>query len=102
MTANQCPACGEVALSVGQKLFLGPGRTKPCRHCDARVSVSFKATWAMMAPMLVLLAIGQFWWFPKTREVGFPTSYIVATAVGILLALGLCGYVQHRMKLIEK
>jgi hypothetical protein len=37
---NSCPQCHQQAISVNQKLWLGPARSVACRHCGARLTVS--------------------------------------------------------------
>ena len=49
-----------------------------------------------------MLFDGQLWWLPKIRESDCATSYVVGTALGIVLLFVLLGYVQHRITLVEK
>jgi hypothetical protein len=48
----QCPACSAQAMTLFQKLCLGPARTRACRACGARVSVP----WSSVKQTLPLLA----------------------------------------------
>jgi hypothetical protein len=53
-----CPYCGEQAMPVYKKAFLGPGRAVPCDNCERPVSVNARGTYAAMLPVIALLIGG--------------------------------------------
>ena len=52
----QCPACGQPAMSVSRKLFLGPAVAIACAHCGQRVSVAWTAMLAVI-PFVVMVVL---------------------------------------------
>ena len=101
MTANQCPTCGEVALSFWQKATLGPAKSKPCRNCGAKLSISWRSAVILFAPPIIALVLAQTWLLPIIAEAGFSMNYLVPTAIAGVAIIGLVGYLQHNSKLIE-
>ena len=49
-----CPSCGKQALSIWQKLTLGPVISKNCTHCNERISVPFASMFAIIPFILAI------------------------------------------------
>ena len=74
MSHLHCPHCGEEAISVLRKLFLGPALPARCRRCGHKVGVPYSSLLAMVpflggiflagsvgsVPVQAALAIGGF------------------------------------------
>jgi len=50
----RCPHCGDPAVSVLRKLFLGPALPARCRNCARRVGVPYVWSLLALAPMIPL------------------------------------------------
>ena len=85
----QCPACGEPAMTVGQKLFLGPARSVACAHCGQRVSVSWTAMLAML-PFVVMVGL--------TRLLSWP----LLVALWLLASAFLFWFHAYRVPLVRR
>lgn len=79
MSKFKCPHCGEKAISLRTKMWLGPGVLASCSYCEKKVSVSNKAMFAMIPMLLaILMAQGSDTVFVK---VGFFTLGILVSLV---------------------
>jgi len=54
----RCPHCGNQAMPLRTKAFLGPGRSVTCAHCDEQVGVVGSSTFIATMPVFVLLVAG--------------------------------------------
>ena len=56
MAAKRCPHCGQLALSSGRKLLLGPAASIACRACGSRIGVTIGKAWLALLPGLLVVA----------------------------------------------
>jgi hypothetical protein len=70
----QCPACGQPAMSVSRKLFLGPAVAIACVHCGQRVSVAWTAMLAIIPFVAMILLLPVLSWPLRIA------SWLLATA----------------------
>ena len=72
-----CPWCDAPAMTNWRKAFLGPGRSIPCRRCQGRVSVSWRAMVAIvpfavaMALVMILILAGAPEFSPPAILIGY-------------------------------
>jgi len=76
MEKLECPNCHQQAISMWQKMCLGPGRAIPCPQCGSRLSVPY---WAMLA--VIPFAIG----FIAAQLVGSAAVGVVLVVLGFLV-----------------
>ncbi len=54
----RCPNCGNQAMPLRTKAFLGPGRSVTCDHCGAQVGVVGSSAFIATMPVFILLIAG--------------------------------------------
>ena len=77
---NKCPHCGENALSVWQKIKLGPAAEAECRECGSRFSVPYWSA-ALTLPFLLTVLGGFFF-------LSFGIYFLAATLMLIFMIAG--------------
>ena len=56
----QCPHCGQPAISVLRKTFLGPGVPVACQSCQKNVTVTYPAWLKAAAPGAMVMIAALF------------------------------------------
>ncbi len=77
----QCPYCGQPAISVLRKTFLGPGVPVACQACQKSVAVTYSAWLKAAVPGAIVMIAALF----------FDSDLLVygLSMVGLALMIGL-------------
>ena len=82
---NKCPHCGKEALSLWQKIKMGPAAEAQCRECGSRFSVPYWS--ALFTLPFLLIVLGGFF------VLSFGTYFLVATVALVFMIVGRWSFV---------